>query len=106
MQFIVIGRDGTDPDALSRRMAARPAHIATCDELQARGHALLGFALVDSKGQMNGSVMLLDFPDRAALDAWLEKEPYVAGRVWETVEVSECRTGPTFLKNFEKLKAA
>jgi uncharacterized protein YciI len=106
MPFILIGRDGTDPDALSRRTAARPAHIAACDALAKAGQALLGFATVDGKGQMNGSVMVLDFKDRAALDAWLASEPYVTGKVWESIEVLDCKTGPTFLKNFEKLKAA
>jgi uncharacterized protein YciI len=106
MPFIIIGRDGKDPDALNRRMAARPAHIAACDTLQAEGKALMGFALVDGKGQMNGSVMVVEFPDRAALDAWLKIEPYVTGKVWESVEVLECRTGPTFVKALEKLKAA
>ena len=105
MQFLLIGKDGTDPDALTRRRTARPAHIAMCEELHAQGKALLGFALVDEKGQMNGSAMLLDFPDRAALDAWLAREPYVKNKVWNVVEVTECRTGPTFQAAVEKIKA-
>ena len=105
MQFIVIGRDGTDPQALDRRMAARPAHVALCDEMAAKGQQLLGFALVDDTGKMNGSVMVFDMPDRAALDEWMTREPYISGKVWDTVEVSECRTGPTFTAAIEKLKA-
>lgn len=105
MQFIVIGRDGKDPGAMDRRMAARPAHIALCDEMAAKGQQLMGFALVDDKGQMNGSAMIFDLPDRAALDEWLKREPYVTGKVWETVEVSECRVGPSFQGALDRIKA-
>ena len=36
---------------------------------------------------MKGSALVMDFPDRAALDAYLNSEPYVAEGVWEKVEV-------------------
>ena len=36
---------------------------------------------------MKGSVLILDFPDRAALDDYLRNEPYVTEGVWETIEV-------------------
>ena len=57
---------------------------------------LLAAAMLDEAGQMNGSVMIGDFPDRAALDAWLAQEPYVTGQVWQTVEVIPCKIGPAF----------
>lgn len=33
MQFLIIGRDGTDDKAMERRMKARPAHIAMGEKL-------------------------------------------------------------------------
>ena len=36
---------------------------------------------------MKGSVLVLEFPDRAGLDEYLESEPYIREKVWETVEV-------------------
>ena len=36
---------------------------------------------------MKGSVLILDFEDRAALDDYLKNEPYVVERVWEKIEV-------------------
>ena len=36
---------------------------------------------------MKGSALVLDFPDRAALDAYLKNEPYVVEGVWEKIEV-------------------
>jgi uncharacterized protein YciI len=98
MRFIVIARDGTDEGALARRHAARDAHLALGDEGIARGEFLMAMALLNDDGQMVGSTMLVDFPDRAALDKWLEIEPYVTGGVWVDVEVQRVAVGPSFEK--------
>ena len=37
--------------------------------------------------KIKGSVLVMEFPSRAALDAYLETEPYVTEHVWERVEV-------------------
>lgn len=93
-QFIIIGKDGTDAAAPDRRQAARVAHLQyTQDHLK---HFKMAAAMLDEAGQMNGSVMIGDFPDRAALDAWLAQEPYVTGLVWQTVEIVPCKIGPAF----------
>ncbi|MEJ0062943.1 MAG: YciI family protein [Alphaproteobacteria bacterium] len=106
MQFIVIGRDGKDADALARRMAARAAHIALGDKLVASGNLLMGVALLDGEGKMCGSVLLCDFASREALDGWLREEPYVTGQVWKETEVVECRVGPSFQNILEKITAS
>ncbi len=36
---------------------------------------------------MVGSMVLTDFPDRAALDDWASNDPYVTGDVWRRIEV-------------------
>ena len=46
---------------------------------------------------MTGSVLVLDFPERAELDAWLKIEPYVTGDVWRSIEVRPFRVGPSFV---------
>lgn len=38
MQFLVIGKDGDDPDAMERRLAVRQAHIDLGDELLKSGN--------------------------------------------------------------------
>ena len=43
--------------------------------------------LLDDEGEMKGSALVMDFEDRAALDAYLASEPYIREHVWETVEV-------------------
>jgi hypothetical protein len=91
VQFLVVGRDGTDPDAPARRQAAREAHIAGARTMKAAGTLIVGAALLDDDGAMVGSMMLVDFPSRAALDAWLRRDPYVTGDVWQSIEITPSR---------------
>ena len=96
MQFIVIGRDGSDSKAPARRQAVRDAHIALGDQLFATGQLLDGAAILDDAGQMIGSCLFCEFESREALDAWLEMEPYVIGNVWQEIEIMPCQIGPSF----------
>jgi uncharacterized protein YciI len=87
MQFVVIARDGADPDAVARRQAVRPTHLDGIQPLVDAGNILMGGAMLDDDGNMRGSVLLVDFPSRTELDAWLDHDPYVAGGVWQQIEV-------------------
>lgn len=101
MQFLVIGRDGDDAGALDRRMAVRNAHIALGDEMAAAGTMLFAVAIL-SEGQMVGSMIVVDFESRSGLDDWLKIEPYVTGDVWRSIEIEECRVGPSFVDIVKK----
>ncbi len=79
MQFLVKGLDGTDNDAMDRRVAAREAHIALGEKLLASGNMWYGASLRNDKGDMIGSVFIMDFPSKKELQAWLDIEPYVLG---------------------------
>lgn len=94
MQFVVIGRDYKD--GLEKRLAVRDQHVAQGDTLKASGNYHIGVALLNDKGEMYSSLMVLDFPSRKELDEWLKTEPYVVNKVWETVEVLPCKLGPSF----------
>ncbi|HYD19431.1 MAG TPA: YciI family protein [Patescibacteria group bacterium] len=96
MQFIVMGLD--HPNALERRMAQRQAHIDVCGAMKADGRMLYGVALLNDEGQMCGSMIVLDLPDRAAVDEYLKTEPYVTGDVWGEIKVTQCKVGPSFAK--------
>lgn len=100
MQFLVTGRDGSDAEALNRRMAVREDHIALGDKLRAEGKMLIGVALLNEAGDMAGSVILVDMDSREEIDEWLKVEPYVTGNVWHSVEVEPCRVGPSFQSLF------
>jgi uncharacterized protein len=97
MQFLLIGYDGTDPEALDRRLAVRDQHIALGDQLRDAGHMLYGGAILDDDGKMIASVLILDYPSREELDAWLKVEPYVLGKVWEKIDIRPFRVGPSFV---------
>jgi uncharacterized protein YciI len=95
-QFVLIARDGTDADAPTRRQNARAEHMLALETLKAQGHALAAAAMTDAAGTMNGSTLILDFADRAALDAWLATEPYVRHNVWQSIEIHPARIPPLF----------
>lgn len=100
MQFTIIAIDAQDADALQRRFAAREAHIQNTENH--KQHMIMGAATLNEKGEMNGSVMIVEFPNRNALDEWLANEPYVAGKVWDKITVLPCKVGPSFEQPYQK----
>jgi uncharacterized protein YciI len=92
MQFLVVAKDGTDDEAIERRRRVRPTHLEAIAPLVEAGNVLVGGAMLSEDGEMIGSMLLVDFPDRAAVDAWLAADPYVTGDVWREVEVRLFRT--------------
>lgn len=94
MQFLVIAYDGTDEAALDRRMAVREAHIEGARAMKAEGSMIVGGAILDDQGRMIGSSCIVEMPDRAAVDAWLARDPYVTGNVWQKIEVRPFRCAP------------
>jgi hypothetical protein len=97
MQFLVIGKDGTDADALNRRLAVRKDHIALGDKMRDAGKMLYGAAILDDNEKMIGSVLICNMESRYELDQWLKEEPYVVGNVWQSIEISCCKVGPSFI---------
>jgi uncharacterized protein YciI len=91
MQFLVVARDGTDGGAVERRMRVRPTHLEAIAPLVEDGHVLVGGAILNEAGDMIGSMLLVEFPERAAVETWLEADPYVTGGVWKEIEVSPFR---------------
>jgi uncharacterized protein len=94
MQFVVTALDFTDAGALDRRMANREQHLAGVKKLIAEGRFLSGGAILDDAGKMIGSTLHVEFPTRAELDAQLKQDPYVAGKVWEKIDVRQARLVP------------
>lgn len=83
MQFIVKAYDGEK--MLEKRMAVRPRHLEGMKKLGRQ--IICAGGLLDDEGMMKGSVLVLEFPDRTALDAYLASESYVLEHVWEKIEV-------------------
>ncbi|MCO6417537.1 YciI family protein [Siccirubricoccus sp. KC 17139] len=99
MAYAVFGWDGQDEGALPRRMAARDRHLAVITEWARDGRLAFGVPLFTAEGKIAGSLMILDVPDQAGLDAYLAAEPFndrtdPAQQVWQRVEVRPFRIAP------------
>ncbi len=94
MQFVVTALDFTDPGALDRRMANREAHLTLVREMIADGRFLSGGAILDASGKMIGSTLHLEYPDRASLEQHIQSDPYIAGNVWEHVDIKAAKLVP------------
>ena len=84
--FIFIGHDG--PDGLERRKAHRERHVAHLETLNRDGQLVFGGPIRDESDRSIGAVLVLDAPDLAAARAIVKRDPYVAGGVFERVEIS------------------
>ena len=83
MQFMVTAYDGEN--MLEKRMAVRPRHLEGMAKLGR--HIVCAGGILDNEGKPKGSVLVLDFEDRAALDDYLKNEPYVMEQVWDKIDV-------------------
>lgn len=91
MLYAIVGEDR--PDSLADRLAARPAHIARLQALEAEGRLLLAgpFPAIDSPDPgpagFSGSLIVAEFSSLAAARAWADLDPYVAAGVYQSVTV-------------------
>ena len=83
MQFMIKAYDGEN--MLEKRMEVRPRHLEGMKKLGRQ--IICAGGLLDEDGKMKGSALVLEFPDRAALDEYLKNEPYVVEGVWQKIEV-------------------
>jgi uncharacterized protein len=84
-QFLVTAHDGLDAGASARRAAARSAHLAGVRDLGSA--VILGGAMLDEAGAPVGSTMVVEFPNRAAVEDWIAADPYTLGGVWQSVTI-------------------
>jgi uncharacterized protein YciI len=96
MQFIITAYDGEG--VLEKRMEVRPRHLEGMAKLGS--HIVCAGGLLDEEGKPKGSVLVMEFADRAALDEYISNEPYVLEHVWEKIEVE---TMNVVIMNGEKL---
>jgi len=77
------------PGMAARRLEVRPEHKAYLAGVAER----IAFAgpLLDEAGEMNGSLLVIDFADRAAALAWLAAEPFTRAGVYGRNEVTAFR---------------
>ena len=91
MLYAIVGEDR--PGTLDQRLAARPAHVARLQALQADGRLILAgpCPAIDSPDPgpagFSGSVIVAEFASLAAAESWAAADPYVAAGVYAKVTV-------------------
>src|SRR5689334_4799420 len=74
------------PNALDLRMATREAHFAWARSLPERT-IRLGGPFLDEKGDMAGSLIVIDVADLAAAQSFNRDDPYMKAGLFERVEI-------------------
>jgi uncharacterized protein YciI len=97
VHFMVLAWDKTDGDGVARRDANRAVHGETITARFEKGEVILGAGILDDDGVVRGSIIVMDLPDRAAVDAYLETEPFQSAGVWGKVEVHPLRVPDMYL---------
>lgn len=91
MGYAIIATDGPDP---ARRMAVRDRHLEVITRWARDGRLALGVPLFTPDFKPAGSLMILDVPDKAGLDAYLAEEPFAVEGVWSKWDVLPFRIAP------------
>jgi len=91
MEFLLIAYDATDPEAPDRRLKVRANHLEGIRKLKNDKEFLFGGAILDDGGQMIGSMIVYDFPDRQSMDEKLKEEPYITEGVWNKIKIQPFR---------------
>ncbi len=91
MLYAIIAQDVEN--SLPDRLAARPKHLARLTALQEQGRLILAGPLpaIDSEDPgeagFSGSLVVAEFDDLKAAQAWADADPYVAAGVYASVTV-------------------
>lgn len=91
MLYAIIGTDY--PDSLSKRLAARPDHLARLTVLQHEARLILAgpFPALDSldpgAAGFSGSLIVAEFASLEAAQNWAHDDPYLHAGVYASVTV-------------------
>lgn len=88
MYFVILTTDKSK--ATQIRQATRGAHL---EYIQRFGKQIVagGATLTEDGETMTGSFLLVDMPDRGAVEEFLRDDPYVKAGLFERVEVRRWR---------------
>jgi uncharacterized protein YciI len=91
MLFVITNID--KENALALRMATREAHLAYLKETDA---VRLGGPFLDAKGDMAGSLVILEAADLAAAKAWATNDPYAKAGLFQSSVVRPWKATANF----------
>jgi len=82
MLFVIAAVD--KPNSLAVRMGARQAHF---DYVASSGALKLGGPFLDAKGEMAGSLMIVEAADLDAARAWHASDPYMKAGLFASSDI-------------------
>lgn len=91
MLYAIIATD--NPDSLTRRLEARPRHLARLTALQDEGRLILAgpHPAIDSNDPgsagFSGSLIVAEFASLEAASIWAKADPYVEAGVYADVQI-------------------
>lgn len=95
MLYAIVGED--TQDALPKRLAARPAHLARLTDLRDQGRLVLAGpmpaidALEPGPAGFAGSLIVAEFASLTEAEAWADADPYRVAGVYARVIVRPFR---------------
>lgn len=90
--FVFYGVDR--PDMEETRTRIRPAHQARLREEWPGCRAVAGGPLTDDSGEhMNGTLLVFEADDRAAVEAFMAQDPYIIEGVFHRFDIRAWRWG-------------
>ena len=79
------------PNSLPLRMANRPAHLAYAHDENNPSKVKLGGPYLDDAGEMAGSLIILEAPNKATAVRFTENDPYVKAGLFSSIDVRPYR---------------
>jgi uncharacterized protein YciI len=79
------------PGSLALRMKTREANLAYAHGKDAPAKVELGGPYLDEKGDMGGSLIIVEAPTRADAMAFTENDPYVRAGLFSNIDVRAYR---------------
>ncbi|HEY9010817.1 MAG TPA: YciI family protein [Devosia sp.] len=89
MLYALIGYD--KPNGLAQRMEHRPDHLAHLDALGDK--VVLAGPFLDGKGDMNGSLVVIEAETQAEAEAMFARDPFVSRGVFGSIEIRPWKIG-------------
>lgn len=93
--YVILGSDKAD--SLADRLAVRPAHLERLERLKAEGRLVLAgpFPTIDhvdpGPAGFTGSLIVAEFADLAAAQAWAANDPYSLNGIFTHTDVKPFR---------------
>ena len=87
--FTLIAHDRKN--GLERRLAHRPAHLEHMARLDASGRIRYGGPLLNEKGEMSGSLIIIEADDLEAAQRTFGEDPYIIHGVFEEYDIIETK---------------